>query len=83
MSCFYKSFRGVRFPITSGFWSIWEEWANMYANKDGFLSGVCADWIEDNIDMLKELNSSALTDLYDLISYFRQRQNQPYHNRVG
>lgn len=62
-------------------WTMYIEWAAIVPHKDGFLSGVLADYMEERIDELLAMGNDRL-EIERFIACMRSRFNNRWHNLV-
>lgn len=63
-----------------------KRWAGTPSNKDGTISGILADWVEENKDLLIFWNGDSphtRQQIEYLLNYLRMRLNSSYNNQYN
>lgn len=72
------------YPLPADGATIASDWKQTRSRSDGTISGILADWLEDNADTLLTgaIGPNPAGQLSRLVEYLRSRLTNPIHNAV-
>lgn len=63
--------------------TIYMKWLNTLPEQDGYLAGIIADYLEDNIDTIRYLNPKDERLIQRYITFFRERFLSSKYNCIA